>query len=370
MKISVSSLGNPLSSKTWSGTPYAICKQLDKDGYLETAIDSSIQNRYLRSVLYIISKIYYKNSLEITRGSIYRYFRSYNVYNRLKMTNSFAVLHMGTLDLPIYKKDNKKHFLFCDSTWNLWQQFRKKTNCCSHKLFSDAEELEKQSYRQMTHIFPISEYVRDNLINHYGIKPNRITTVGTGRGNIKSFMGKKDYKNGPILFVSKGNFEDDGGRLLVDGFKIAQAQKPRLKLIIVGNEIARNIVGNTPNILVYGYVTWEKLQSFFNYAAIFAMPSFSEPWGLVYLEALSCKSPVLALNRNSIPEITKCGKYGFLVNEQIPVAISNAILDAYSNPKRLLIMGEEGQKYCLNKFKWQKTVKLIEETILHYFLKN
>jgi glycosyltransferase involved in cell wall biosynthesis len=125
-----------------------------------------------------------------------------------------------------------------------------------------------------------------------------------------------------------------------------------LKLVIVGQDSYKEMVKDIPNVTVHGYIEWEKLQRLYYDAALFAMPAIMEPWGQVYVEALECKTPILGLNRNSLPEITQNGRFGFLVDQATPEKVADAILEAYSDPQRLQQMGEAGQKYCLENFSW------------------
>jgi len=271
---------------------------------------------------------------------------------------------MSTFDLPLAAmQPGVRHYLFCDSTWDLWRRVWPSSSSLSKKLADDAERLEHLSYRQMAHIFPISEYVRQSLITHYGIPSERITVVGTGRGAIKPYTGPKDYENGVILFVAKERFEDKGGTLLVEGFQRARLHNPRLRLIVVGDERFREFIGDVPNIDLYGYVSLDQLQDFFNQASLFAMPAMNEPWGLVYLEALSCKTPVFGLNRNALPEITNYGRFGFCLDEPSAEAIADRLIEAFENPTQLAQMGREGQEYCLKSFTWERTVERMLDAI-------
>ena len=93
------------------------------------------------------------------------------------------------------------------------------------------------------------------------------------------------------------------------------------------------------------------------------MPSINEPWGLVYLEALACKMPIIGLNRNSFPEISADGKYGFMIDEPDSDRLSEILIDAFSDTQRLEEMGIQGQDYCLKNFSWNNTVTKIVETI-------
>lgn len=332
---------------------------------LRVAVDSSecAHPRVMR-LAQTIAKYYYGSAYDTGRGRFHRYLRSHYLQNRLRSLRATDVLHTSTLDLPLVgAAAGVRHYLFCDSTWDLWRQRATTTNLYSDKLFGDAERLEQTAYRQMTHIFPIGEYVRENLISHYGIPAERVTVVGTGRGAIKSYEGPKDYRNGTILMVAKGRFEDKGGPLMLEGFKLARQANPDLKLILVGDEKHRERVGNMPNVEVHGFVEFDRLQGFFNEASLFAMPAVNEPWGLVYLEALGCKTPVMGLHRNAVPEITGNGRFGFCLVDATPAGVAAGLIDAFSDPERLAKMGAEGQKFVDEHFTWENTVKRMLQVI-------
>lgn len=364
-KIAVCSLGSPLVSSTWSGTPANICRCLHEMRRLGVAVDSTAcVHPRVRQFAHLVSKYYYGCSYDTGRGRLYRYLRSRYLRKQFRAAEATDVLHTSTLHLPLVGGGaNARHYLFCDSTWDLWRNGATNTDLYSKRLLDDAERMEQSAYRQMAHIFPISQYVRNNLISHYGISPDRITVVGTGRGAIKPYKGTKDYRNGAILMVAKGRFEDKGGPLMVEGFKLARQVRPDLKLVIVGDEKHRERVGNLQNIEVHGFVELERLQGFFNHASLFAMPAVNEPWGLVYLEALSCKTPILGLNRNAVPEITQDGRFGFCLDDATPAGIAAGLLEAFSNPERLAKMGNEGQRFCISQFTWENTVKRMVDVI-------
>ena len=364
LKLNICSLGDPTSPKTWSGTPFNLYSELKNSDCLGTAFDSTVSlNKYQRKLCGLIAKYYYKNSIDEERGIFKRYLNAIHVEKQTKKSCSNLTLHTGTLDLPFLKlPKNQKHFLYCDSTWNLWSSHSTGMQGYSKKILTDAEALEKKAYAQMEHIFPISEYVKDNLINHYCIDPKKITVVGTGLGVIKPYYGQKNYANGKILFAAKGRFEDKGGFLVLEAFKIALQSKPNLELIIVGqNDYTEKIA--MPNVKTHGFIPIEDLQGIFNEASLFLMPAINEPWGLVYLEALACKIPITGLNRNSFPEISGNGEYGFGLNEQDPEKLSEIILLAFSDQKQLEAKAIKGQEYCLKTFSWSNTVSKIITTI-------
>jgi glycosyltransferase involved in cell wall biosynthesis len=272
------------------------------------------------------------------------------------------VLHTGTLDLPgtALGKDLQR-YIYCDYTWDLWTQYAKDIRLFSPRSVRIAERQEQRALKQAAGLFPISNYVKNSLISHYGANPEVVTVAGTGGGKIAPFHGDKDYAKGPIFFVAKERFEEKGGALLVEAFGIASKMNPSLKLVLAGKAVGVSTAGHVPNVRVAGQVSWEELQRLFESAALFAMPAYCEPWGLVYLEALACKTPLLGLGRNSLPELTQNGRFGFLVDRPDPRSVADALLRAVEDPKRLEQMGAEGQQYCLNTFSWAQTAGAIVE---------
>jgi glycosyltransferase involved in cell wall biosynthesis len=364
LKLNICSYGDPMSPKTWSGTPFHLYSELAKMDCLGTAFNFvALRNKYIRLFPNLFLYLFYRGSIDLKRGFFHRFLNSIRVKRKTQESSTNFTLHTDTCDLPFYKLPiNQKHYLFIDSTWNLWSTQYTGMKNYSKKMIYDIEKFESKAYKQMEHIFPISEYVKDNLIEHYGVNPNKITVVGTGLGVIQPYYGKKDYSNGKILYVAKGRFEDKGGFIVLDAFKIALEKNPHLELIIVGqNEYQDKI--KSPNIKTYGFIPIEQLQELFNESSLFLMPAINEPWGLVFLEALACKMPIVGLERNSFPELSGNGKYGYSLKEINSEKLANLLVKAFANPEKLEEMGAKGQEFCVNKYTWKNTVTTIVNTI-------
>ena len=183
--IAVCCVGNPTANSTWSGTPANICRLLREMGRLGPTLNSSESaHPRVRQAANVISKFYYGDGFDaFARGRFQRYLCGRYVNASFRTGDLTDVLHTGTLDLPLPKMPaGVRHHLFCDTTWDLWRRGSSTIVRYNEKFLDDAERLEYKSYHQMSHIFPISEYVRQNLIDHYRVPSERITVVGTGRG--------------------------------------------------------------------------------------------------------------------------------------------------------------------------------------------
>lgn len=93
------------------------------------------------------------------------------------------------------------------------------------------------------------------------------------------------------------------------------------------------------------------------------MPAINEPWGLVYLEALSCKTPIIGLNRNAFPEICNFGQYGFILEKPDPEELANVIMAALKDQEKLAEMGLAGQEFVTGNFTWERVTDKIINTV-------
>ncbi|HEY5959583.1 MAG TPA: glycosyltransferase family 4 protein [Polyangiaceae bacterium] len=365
LALGLCGIGDPSSPQTWSGTPWQILQELlsTPDVNVKT-LDADINSVVLRRVLQLASAVRYRQTKALGRGGLLRAARALKVAKELPPRTFPQRLHLGTLTLPnVFSSASVKDYVFCDATWNTWTGAATTMPRWRTAFELDADRLEALSYRQASHIFSISEYVKDNLVSHYHVPPSKVTVVGTGLGVIKPYHGPKEYDNGKILFVAKGRFEDKGGHLVLSAFAQAREKNPQLTLTIVGQEHYPQQYGNIPGVTTHGFVALEELQNFFNTHSLFVMPALNEPWGLVYLEALACRMPIIGLRRNAFPEISNNGAFGTMVDSDSPAELANSLLGAFETPSVLERTGQAGQAFCLERFTWKRTVAKIVDVI-------
>lgn len=361
IKLNLCGIGSPTDPKTWSGTPFNIYSELIKTNRCGEAFDANVPKMF--KLLISLCSIPFYGKTEIGRGPLRRYLCAFKAAIKTRFSVTNHTLHMGALSLPfLVKPSEQKHYLLCDSTWNLWVNNSTNISKYNNINIERYDTLEKKAISQCEHIFSLSEYVKENLVNYYGVAQNKITVVGTGLGAILPFYGEKDYSNRKILFVAKDRFEDKGGNLVVDSFLRAVRLDPKLQLTIIGNEEIKKTVVH-PNIKVLGFIPLQELQDLFNTHSLFFMPAINEPWGLVYLEAMACKMPIIGLNRNSFPELSGYGTYGFGIDTSDPDLIGELIAGVFSKPEELREIGQKAQAFCLDSFSWTITINKIIKTI-------
>jgi glycosyltransferase involved in cell wall biosynthesis len=83
---------------------------------------------------------------------------------------------------------------------------------------------------------------------------------------------------------------------------------------------------------------------------LFTMPSFEEPFGLVFLEAMAMKKPVIALDNGGTPEVVEHGRSGLLSSPQDIPGLAQNILTLLKDPELRAKMGEYGRTQVSERF--------------------
>jgi glycosyltransferase involved in cell wall biosynthesis len=368
MKVNVASAQGPLNDiRTWSGTAKNLTDALNTINALEQCFEANTNSWLYKSLKKLLAKTYgsfgKNKNLGILSWKWLRNLSAESVRSFTDKSPSKHTLHLGTTSLPfLYTPTNQSHYLYTDGTWNLWSKYSSDQSTYSSKEIRAIDKLEKLAYHQVKHIFSISEYVKSNLIDHYNIPGHKITVVGTGTGIIKPFYGQKDYHNGKILFAAKGRFDDKGGQLVLKAFDIALTQNPNLNLTIVGQNEYTGVIDH-PQIKTFGFISIDELQDIFNTHSLFLMPALNEPWGLVYIEAMLCRMPIMGLNRNSFPELSGYGEFGIGIDEPDPILLAQRMVDMMADPELMTSIGNKAQQSAVEKYNWNTTAGMIIDVI-------
>ena len=363
----------------WSGTPANMARALRDAGWTVTGIDADVTGRaakalalidYLRGRFGLWSVLRHpRRAAAALAGDARSAFRRMPLYRRLAcaaLSRRLArqtpgpLIHFSTFPLPVRGPARAwPQLLVIDSTWALTAPLSDEDHHFSPRQMRSAELWERRALAEIDHFLVIGEHVGRSLRDNYGIAPDRITAIGTGSGGIAPFTGAKDYRNGQILFCAKHRLNEKGLWLLLDAFALARAHRPDLKLILVGHPDFPEIAADRPGVEGMGAVSWDELQRLFGESSLFAMPALHEPWGLVYLEALVSRMPLLLLDRLAAPELTGGGRYGFLVERPDPTAVAQALIDAFADPLRLKCMGQAALAAVSAHYTWPKVAERV-----------
>ena len=108
----------------------------------------------------------------------------------------------------------------------------------------------------------------------------------------------------------------------------------------------------------------EALMQWMVWADLFAMPSWSEAFGLVYVEALACGTPVLmTADCGLAPQIglvmrdPSPDQHGWFVEPRNIGSVERALREALADRRLLSRMGRSGRGFVLDRFTWQQNAR-------------
>ena len=153
------------------------------------------------------------------------------------------------------------------------------------------------------------------------------------------------------LLISKGVI------VLLDALKILKEKEYTFVCQFIGGETAEiNAVQffeevnkrELSDLVTYvGRKVREEKEAFFRQADIFVFPTYYETFGLVNLEAMEYKLPVISTNEGGIPDIVKDGENGLICEKQNPVSLADCIAKLLDDEELRVKMGSAGhEKFC------------------------
>jgi len=224
--------------------------------------------------------------------------------------------------------------------------------------------------READHIAADSEHTRLDLIRRLDVPPDKVTTVYLAANpiyerpvdseTVESALRRYKLSPGFLLFVGTLEPRKNVPTLLRAFAALRREKKLDVPLVLVGGkgwlyeEIFRTIeaLGLGEAVRHLQAVPDADLACLYRAAAVLALPSHYEGFGLPPLEAMHCGCPVVASNRASLPEVV--GDAGLLLHPDDVEAWVNGLATVVLDDERRAAMVSAGHEQAL-RFTWEKT---------------
>jgi len=382
MKIDAYCDGDPWNPRTWSLTPLELVTTLKKYRVLNNTYDINPERDEYR-IKRLIKNLRF---LTLRRNGIrikihHPEFLRKRIFRLQKEADKIYNSHPKPDAIIMIAKDvsfkNTPFYTFQDldiDTIIQWRTSKKKMFMFGRdnmEILKLKYKTQLNVYEKASGIFVASDWIAKN-IKSYIKDPKKVYSVGIGHRylpiNLTDEILEKRFEDPKLLFVGK-QFVRKGMNFMLEAFDIIREDIPKIQFTLITEEaeIPNSkllAIKRDPNILLKPPIPAEKLRENFLNSSLFVMPSLFEPWGKVFLEAMSFGLPVIGANCCAMPEFIINNYNGYVVNHE-PEEIAERICS-------LLNSFENYKKYSKNalkmseKFKWENIVKKILKIIMRY----
>jgi glycosyltransferase involved in cell wall biosynthesis len=143
--------------------------------------------------------------------------------------------------------------------------------------------------------------------------PERLLLPGFGAGGYLAFLGRISPEKAPDAAI---RIAANAGMKLKIAAKVDAVDRKYFERHIVP-------LLEQPHVEYIGEIREDQKSEFLSNASGLLFPiAWSEPFGLVMIEAMACGTPVIAFRKGSVPEVVDDGVTGFIVDDEDGAAMA------------------------------------------------
>lgn len=207
-----------------------------------------------------------------------------------------------------------------------------------------------------------------------GVPPERVLVAGPGvnptdvmGGDGQRFRSRHGIYGALIASISTLSY-DKGTFHLVEAVRRLRRRGRAVTLVLAGAPLQpfrRYWEGLSPDdregILVLGQIDPQEKRDLLAACDLFALPSRTDSFGIVYLEAWLCRKPVIAARTWGVTDVVRDGEDGLVVPFGDVEALAGAIAFLLDRPDLRETMGAKGERKVLSLHTWDRKYPLIRD---------
>src|SRR5881409_1071889 len=227
-------------------------------------------------------------------------------------------------------------------------------------------DIERLLVDQSDGIICCSNYMLDHIQHVLGAVKTKIRVIPNGVEASRFNNGhqpqliptgvSEDRKT--ILYVGR-IVREKGIFTLLDAFEKLRKRGKDVSLVLVGEgplkeDLAKEVLRRKLNdrVKLAGFVDEKKLVSLYNSSDAFVLPSHFEPFGMVALEAMASRVPVVVSDVGGLSEIVEDGVTGVKVPSSDPHALAEGILRVLDNQELSERLKENAYRAVQERYRW------------------
>ncbi|MGD0649901.1 MAG: glycosyltransferase family 1 protein [Verrucomicrobiia bacterium] len=217
----------------------------------------------------------------------------------------------------------------------------------------------RNAVRRADRIIAVSESTKRDLCELLGAPDERIDVVHHGvdhelfRPDVAPAVRTAPYILSVGTLQPRKNYT-----MLIRAFKrLCERRREPVELLIAGQrgwlwEEIEAEADRTPRVHLLGYVSDDQLPALYAGAAVVAMPSLYEGFGLPLLEAMACEAPVVAANVSCFPEVV--GNAAVMLDPTDEESWAATLSELLDDPAQRESLRQNGMARA-KEFTWERT---------------
>ncbi|WLD92073.1 1,4-alpha-glucan branching protein domain-containing protein [Alkalihalobacillus sp. AL-G] len=217
------------------------------------------------------------------------------------------------------------------------------------------------------HIIVCSSYMKQEIRELFHIPENKIAVIPNGvdpslisvSAKSDNWMERYGGQNNFYVFSLGRVVREKGFNLLIEAASSLKESHPAIKFIIAGkgpmldqyrsDVKERDLEGS---VFFIGFVTDEERNRFLAEANAVIFPSLYEPFGIVALEAMVAKTPVIVSDTGGMGNLIDHHENGLKVYTGNPESIRDQIIDLFENPELCRSLVTNAWDDVTRKYSW------------------
>jgi glycosyltransferase involved in cell wall biosynthesis len=241
----------------------------------------------------------------------------------------------------------------------------------SHAINGTEWWLTYEAWRVIT----CSQYMSDQVKEYFNTPPDKIDVIPNGvdttpfdeldQVDLTEFRARWALPNERIVFNVGRVVEEKGAHLIVEAAPRVLTQLPNTKFIIAGTgSLVERLrqrtheLGIADHVLIAGFISDSDRNRLLKVADAAIFPSLYEPFGIVALEAMAAKCPVIVSEVGGLKEVVKHDVTGVTIYPGNVESTAWGIVHTLSNLQAARARARKAYRIVKRDFNWDRIAEL------------
>jgi len=220
-------------------------------------------------------------------------------------------------------------------------------------------------------IITCSQYMAQQVQEYFDVPGDKVDVVPNGIDtarfdryegvDLSHFRNLYALPEEKIVFYVGRVQREKGVHTLVNAMPRVLAQFPQAKFVIAGrgselDSLRRRAweLGVGPKVLFTGFISDDDRDRLFRVASVAVFPSLYEPFGIVALEAMAAKCPVVVSEVGGLKEVVCHGETGVTVHPDDPESLAWGILHTLTRPDWAQARAAAAYRMVREEYNWDR----------------